>query len=291
MIELNNVTKRYGKQDAIDQVSLDIPQSGIYCLLGRNGAGKTTLLKMLAGRVPATEGQIMIDGKKISPGKMPEDVNYIESGAVQFNLRVSKLIDMAAELQPNFDREFAEEMIARFELDYKKKFEKLSLGMKTMVTTILALANKSKVVLLDEPVLGFDAIMRHQFNTLLLDSYQAHPRVIIVSTHLIDEIAKVTERLIIIDKGKLLLESSMDDIDEKAYTITGHACDVLPLITDLNCIGKTTAGSIIAAHIYDENTPAIPEGVSITRMGLQDFFINIVGGNSNGQKSLDSNQD
>jgi len=149
-----------------------------------------------------------------------------------------------------------------------------------MLTTILTLANQSKVVLLDEPTLGFDAIMRHQFNSLLLESYQANPRVIIVSTHLIDEIAKVIERLIIIDKGNLLLEAGMEDIDEKAYTISGHAKDVTPLIENLNCIGKTTAGSVMAAHIYGERiTPQ--EGISIDRMSLQDFFINIVGGNSN----------
>ena len=150
--------------------------------------------------------------------------------------------------------------------------------MKTMLTTIVTLANNSKAIYLDEPTLGFDAIMRSQFNTLLLASYQANPRLIIVSTHLIDEIAKVIERLIIIDNGKILLEAGIDDIDEKAYTLSGLQAVVLPVIEKLNCIGKTTAGGAVAAHIYDERiTP--PEGVSIDRMSLQDFFISIVGGN------------
>ncbi|MCL2377962.1 MAG: ABC transporter ATP-binding protein [Defluviitaleaceae bacterium] len=278
MIELKGVTKQYGKQSAINQLSLDIHQNGVYCLLGRNGAGKTTLMKLLAGRIPVTEGQITVDGKKVSPSKMPEEVTYIESSTSQFNLKISALIDISAELQSNFDREFAKEMAARFELDLNKKFGKLSQGMKTMLSTILALSSHSKVVLLDEPTMGFDAIMRHHFNALLMESYQAHPRIIIVSTHLIDEIAKVTERLIIIDKGRNLLETNMEDIDEKAYTITGPANAVAPLIEGLNCIGKTYAGSILAAHIYDENIETLPEGVTITRLGLQDFFINIVGG-------------
>ena len=139
---------------------------------------------------------------------MPEDISYIESGAVQFDKRVSNLIDMACELQKDFDRDFALKMVKRFELDPKKRFEKLSLGMKTMLTTILTLANTSKVVLLDEPTLGFDAIMRHQFNMLLLESYQAHPRLIIVSTHLIDEIAKVTEHNIYSIPSKRLLAAT-----------------------------------------------------------------------------------
>ena len=280
MIKFTNVTKKYGNTLALDHISLELPDSGIYCLLGRNGAGKTTFLKLLAGFIPATGGNIAVDGKSVSPGHMPEDVSFVENGSEQFNMKVSELIEIAAELQDEFDREFALEMMKRFKLKPDKKFRQLSFGMKTMLATIITLANNSKVILLDEPVLGFDAIMRDQFNTLLLESYHAHPRLIIVSTHLIDEIAKVTERLVIIDEGKILLETGIDDIDEKAYTLSGPTSTVLPLADSLNCIGRTTMGSVTAAHIYgDRITP--PDGVAIDRLSLQDFFINIVGGNSN----------
>ncbi|MCL2360358.1 MAG: ABC transporter ATP-binding protein [Defluviitaleaceae bacterium] len=277
MIELKSVTKKYGKTAAIDDLSMALPESGIYCLLGRNGAGKTTMMKMIAGHIAATTGQITVGGKNVSPGKMPEDVAYIESGSVQFNKRIGNLIDMAAELHNDFDRDFANKMVKRFELDTKKRFEKLSFGMKTMLTTILTLANQSKVILLDEPTLGFDAIMRSQFNALLLESYQANPRVIIVSTHLIDEIAKVIERLIIIEGGKLLLEAGLEDIDEMAYSLSGPTKDVMPIITNLNCIGQTVVGSVMAAHIYGERI-APPDGIVVDRISLQDFFINLVGG-------------
>lgn len=280
MIKITSVTKKYGSLAAIDCISLKILENGIYCLLGRNGAGKTTLMKLLAGHIAATEGEVIVDGKTVSTSRMPESVNFIEGGSVQFNMRVSELINLAAQLQEDFDLNFAREMTERFELDTKKRFKQLSFGMKTMLTSIITLSNKSKVILLDEPTLGFDAIMRDQFNTLLLESYQANPRVIIVSTHLIDEIAKVTERLIIIDKGRLLIEAGIDDIDEKAYTLSGLSQAVLPLLDGLNCIGKTSAGSVVAAHIYDERISP-PDGVTIDRLSLQDFFINIVGGNKN----------
>jgi ABC-2 type transport system ATP-binding protein len=285
MIEFANVTKKYGAAIAIgaggtaavDRVNLNIPGSGIYCLLGRNGAGKTTFMKLLAGHIAATEGQITVDGKRVTPGRMPDCVNYIESGSAQFNMQVSRLIDTAAELQENFDRSFAREMTERFELNPRKKYKQLSFGMKTMLTAIMTLANNSKIILLDEPTLGFDAVMRDQFNTLLLESYHTHPRIIIVSTHLIDEIAKVTERLIIINNGGILMEAGIDEIDEKAYTLSGPVKLVLPLLDRLNCIGKTTAGSVMAAHIYGDRI-APPAGVMIDRLSLQDFFINIVGG-------------
>jgi len=278
MIEFKNVTKNYGTAAAINHISITIPESGIYCLLGRNGAGKTTFMKMLAGHIAASSGQITINNAKVSPSKMPDCVNYVESGAVQFNMRVGQLIDIASNLQDKFDRSFALKAASRFELNLNKKYNQLSFGMKTMLSTIITLANNSKIILLDEPVLGFDAIMRHQFNTLLLESYNAHPRVIIISTHLIDEIAKITERLIIIDKGKILIETGIEDIDEKAYTLSGAATQITPLLSQLNCIGKQTAGSIMSAHIYGKCvTP--PTGITIDRLSLQDFFINIVGGN------------
>lgn len=278
MIEFQNVTKRYsGRTAALDDLSLTISQDGIYCLLGRNGAGKTTLMKLLAGYIGTTEGHVTIDGQKVSPARMPQGVNYIESGSEQFNMRVSELIETAGCLQEDFDRSFALKMTQRLALPLNKRYKSLSFGMKTMLTTILTLANNSKIILLDEPVLGFDAIMRDQFGTLLLESYQSRPRVIIVSTHLIDEIAKVAERLLIIDAGKILVNTDIDDIDEHAYTLTGPTEIVEPLLEGLGCIAKGTVGSMTAAHIYGDRI-APPDRVSLDRLSLQDFFINIVEG-------------
>jgi len=213
MIEFKEVIKLYGSTIAIDRINLKLPETGIYCLLGRNGAGKTTFMKLLAGHIAATNGKITVDGKPISPGHMPENVNFTASGGDLFNIKVSSLIDMAEALNNDFDLDFALKMMECFELAPDKKYKALSFGMKTMLTTIITLAKNSGTVLLDEPTLGFDPIMRDQFNALLLDSYSLHPRLIIVSTHLIYEIAKVSERLIIIDHGRILLESGINDID------------------------------------------------------------------------------
>ena len=92
MIKFKNVTKKYGTTRAIDCVTLNIPRSGIYCLLGRNGAGKTTLMKLIAGHIAATDGTITVDGRHVSPDKMPDNVNFIESGSVQFNMRDRKSV-------------------------------------------------------------------------------------------------------------------------------------------------------------------------------------------------------
>lgn len=145
-------------------------------------------MKLAAGHIiGCTDGEIFIDGKKISTGRTPECVNFVEGNSEQFNMKVSDLIETANLLQDAFDLGFARRMAERFELDGNKKYKQLSFGMKTMLTTILTLANSSKVILLDEPTLGFDAIMRDRFNTLLFESCELSPRVIIVSTQSHDQ--------------------------------------------------------------------------------------------------------
>ncbi|MDR2504801.1 MAG: ABC transporter ATP-binding protein [Oscillospiraceae bacterium] len=277
MINLKDVTKTFHGAAAIDRISMQIDDNGIYCLLGRNGAGKTTLMKLIAGHINRTDGSVTVNGKEVSVRNMPEDINYVEAGAAQFNMKVSELIEAAAAIQDGFDLDTAKRMAARYQLDGSKRYKHLSFGMKSMLSTILSLANTSRIVMLDEPTLGFDAFMRNQFNTLLAESYELHPRIIIVSTHLIDEIAKVAGSLIIINDGRLLLHTDISDIDERAYTLTGPADTLLPLLDNLNCIGQTRAGGRIAAHIYDRRIEP-PQGVTIDNLSPQDFFVQMVGG-------------
>ena len=199
--------------------------------------------------------------------------------SVHCNIEVESLIKIAKELDDDFDSKFAQSMLQKFRLDKKKKYSQLSFGMQTMLTTLMSLASNSKVVILDEPVLGFDAVMRSQFYELLTDSFENHPRLIIVSTHLIDEIAKSAQELIILDSGKILLQSSINDIDEKAYSITGMTKDVKPALNGLNVIGQKTVGGFTTAFIYDHRVD-VPGNLTVQALGLQEFFINMVGGNS-----------
>lgn len=122
MIELTNVTKRYHNVSVLKNVTLNIDMPGIYCLLGRNGAGKTTLLKSIAGYQNITDGQIQVGGKAITTSTLDTGVSYIENFAKHFNLSVRKLLRIASEVNPNYDFEFASEMVERFELDGKRNF-------------------------------------------------------------------------------------------------------------------------------------------------------------------------
>lgn len=276
MLNLKNVTKRYGNSVVLRNFSLSLDEPGICCLLGRNGAGKTTLLKSIAGWQRIDEGSIVLDGKEVSPGNLESGVSYVENFARHFNLPVRKLLDLAAKVNPEYDRDFSMDMMDRFELDGKKKFNNLSLGMKTMVSTIICLSSERKVILLDEPVLGFDAIMRLEFYRLLEESIRRHPRIIIVSTHIIEEIAGTVEKLIIIDRGRLLFSGSLDEVADKAYSVSGLCGEVESAVSALNVIGIDRVGTLATAYVYDRR-PDDGLRLDVRPMSLQDFFIQFAG--------------
>ena len=276
MIELKQVTKQYGQATVLKNITLTVDEPGIYCLLGRNGAGKTTLLKSIAGYQNITSGTIQVGGKTITPSTLDTGVSYIENFAKHFNLPVRKLLRIASEVNPNYDYDFASEMMERFELDGKKKFNHLSLGMKTMVSTIICLASNKEVILLDEPVLGFDAIMRVEFYDMLTESFQKHPRIIIVSTHIIEEIAKTIQKLIIIDKGSVRFFDTLQSVETKAFRVSGLQKDVEAATRGLHVIGQDAVGGLVTSYIFD-NPPEQAASLEIHPLSLQDFFIQMVG--------------
>ena len=276
MIELKQVTKRYGQAAVLKNITLSIDEPGIYCLLGRNGAGKTTLLKSIAGYQNITDGCIKVDGKEITTSTLDTGVSYIENFAKHFNLPVRKLLKIASEVNPDYDYDFASEMMERFELDGKKKFNHLSLGMKTMVSTIICLASSKDVILLDEPVLGFDAIMRVEFYGMLTESFKKHPRIIIVSTHIIEEIARTIEKLIIIDRGSIRFFDTLQSVEAKAFSVSGLQRDVEAATRGLNVIGQSTVGGLVTSYIFD-TPPQESASIEVRPLSLQDFFIQMVG--------------
>lgn len=276
MIELKQVTKQYGQATVLKNITLSIEELGIYCLLGRNGAGKTTLLKSIAGYQNITSGSIQVDGKAITTSTLDTGVSYIENFAKHFNLPVQKLLRIASEVNPNYDYDFAAEMMDRFELEGKKKFRHLSLGMKTMVSTIICLASSKNVILLDEPVLGFDALMRVEFYDMLTESFRKHPRIILVSTHIIEEIAKTIQKLILIDRGSVRFFDTLQAVETKAFCISGLQKDVEAATKDRNVIGQDAVGGLVTRYIFD-NPPEETGSLEIRPLSLQEFFIQMMG--------------
>lgn len=280
MIDFRGVTKTYGKKAALSDVSFSLREPKIYGLIGRNGAGKTTLMKLLAGKIAASEGEISVSGARVSALNMPENVRYIEAAKPQFNMRLSALFRFASFADPEFDSRFALRMAETLRLDLDKKYNALSFGMKTMVTTILSLSSRADVILLDEPVLGFDAVSRREFYSLLMESYAEHPRILIVSTHLIDEIADIAEHILMLREGRLVLHEDIHAISEKAYKITGLKESVALAAKGLNMLKMEEIGKYAAAYIYDERI-ATSQMLEITGMTAQELFVMMAEGDEN----------
>jgi len=275
MIKFDHVTKKYGRTLALNDLSLELDEPGIYCLLGRNGAGKTTFLKSLAGHIPVSQGLVEVDGRAVSTMAMPHDVHFVETAAAHFNIRLLDLFKEAEAVNPSFDAAFALEAASRFKLDTRKRYKHLSFGMKAMVNTLLALSSGKDILLLDEPVLGFDPVMRRTFYDMLGQCCADHPKTVIVSTHIIDEIEKTADHLIVIDKGKVILFCDLTEVDEKAYNVTGPADAVIAATQGLRILDETTVGGFLTRNVFDERIPA-NDNLKVSALTLSDFFVALV---------------
>lgn len=277
-IEIKNLSKSFGDVQALDDVSLKFEQNKIYGLLGRNGAGKSTLLNMISSRQFPDSGQISIN-----------EASDYEKDAVQRNIylmseqnyypetmKVKEIFKWSGEFYPNFDLAYAEDLAKQFNLDINKKVKGLSTGYSTIFKVIVALAVNAPYTLLDEPILGLDANHRDLFYQLLLENYEENPKTIVISTHLIEEVANMIEDIIIIKNGAILKNESCQELLSKGYTISGNASIVDQYIKDKNVIGQDVIGGLKSAYIMgDVNGSSVPSELEVGKLDLQKLFIEL----------------
>jgi len=276
-IEVKNVTKKYGAVTALDDVSMTLEENRIYGLLGRNGAGKSTLLNIITNRVFPTSGEVLIDGEPAlendrALGKvycMSEQPLYPES------MTVKEVFKWTREFYPNMDMEYALALADKFSLSTRKRVKALSTGYTSIYKIIAALACNAPMLLLDEPVLGLDANFRDLFYRELIARYSEQPRTIVISTHLIEEAADIVEHVVIINKGRVILDDSTQNVLSSGCTVTGPADLVDAYVAGHRVLGSDMLGGIKSAYLLGvPNSPA-PAGVEISRMKLQSLFIHL----------------
>lgn len=279
-----NLSKKYGRTYALRNLNLQLEENVIYGLLGRNGAGKTTLLNMIAGGIFPDCGTIEVRGKKLGRGELPRDFCFVREKNKHFGgARVIEILQVAANFHPNWDWTFAHELIKTFQLDPHKKIRQLSRGTESLVGNIIGLASRAPLTLYDEPVLGLDVLMRERFYKALLEDYANHPRTILLSTHLIDEIATVTEKVYIIEAGSLLLHDEMDRIRMSAHLIRGNSEAVASFTAGKRVLHTETYGRGTLAAIYEklddgDMQQARAMDISIENLTLQKFFSYLIEG-------------
>lgn len=277
-LELNGLTKKYGSSTALDSVSVKLEPNKIYGLLGRNGAGKTTILNILSARIFATSGEALVFGKGAY-----ENIDVLkkiclieEKGFYDNGIRVCQVLKLAGGLYPNWDEKYAKSLVKTFELDERKKYKQLSRGMESALGLIIGLASRAELTIFDEPSLGLDAVIRERFYDAVIEDFAEHPRTIIISTHLIDEVSRLFEDVVIIDSGKLLLHSNSAELQEKAFYISGQEAVVREVAKDAIVMSEENFGNTLILCVYAKSGIKARTDVDIQPMPLQKLFVQLI---------------
>jgi ABC-2 type transport system ATP-binding protein len=276
--------KRYKKTEVFQKLNLELESGRIYGLIGRNGAGKTTLLSILSAQNPATEGKVTLDGQPIWENEealkricFSRELN-VGSNASLGAMKIKEYLRIASVYLPNWDQEMAEKLTNLFQLDVKKRLNKLSKGMTSMVTIIVALASKAEFTFLDEPVAGLDVVAREQFYRLLLDEFTDTGRTFVISSHIIEEAADLFEETILLDKGRILVKENTQDFLEQCVYVTGKAEDVERAVCGLETHHMESFGRSrgVMVRLYPGQRIQ-GENLTVQPMSLQKVFVALCG--------------
>src|SRR4030081_2409469 len=216
-IEAHGLRKVFGTTVALDNVDLRVEEGRILGLISPNGAGKTTALNAILG-LTSYDGQLSVLGRDPwnAREELMRDVSFIADVAVLPRwIRVTQLLDYVAGVHPKFDRAKAEGFLTKTEIKRTSKVRHLSKGMVAQLHLALVMAIDAKLLVLDEPTLGLDILYRKQFYESLLNDYFDRSRTIVVTTHQVEEIQDVITDLIIINRGRIVLECSMEEFDSR----------------------------------------------------------------------------
>lgn len=256
VLETKSLTKSYGAVMAIKEFTVKLDSNKIYGLLGRNGAGKTTFLNLITSRIFADSGEIKLFGQDAVENQevLPKICYMPEKNLFITSMRVSEIIKSASEFYENFDREYADQLCIKFNLDKRKKYKALSRGYESILRVVIGLASRAPVTIFDEPVLGLDAAVRDLFYRELIEDYVKFPRTFIISTHLIEESADVFEDAIIIKEGVLVEQLTVEELKERARYISGKAAIVDEAAAGLKVLHSEMVGNIKVCAIYDKFT-------------------------------------
>jgi ABC-2 type transport system ATP-binding protein len=224
-IETVGAGRRYGDFWALRDCTLSLPAGSITALVGPNGAGKTTLLNLLVGLLPASEGQLRVDGTQptSSPAFLARVGFLAQDCPLYKEFSVADMLHFGRAMNPSWDDVLARERIAAAEVPLKRRAGKLSGGQRAQVALALAVAKRPHVLLLDEPLAALDPLARRDFLKSLLESATATGITVLLSSHLIGELARVCDHLVVIRDGQLRLAGELDDLLGEHHFVAGSA--------------------------------------------------------------------
>ena len=281
-IEVKNVSHSFKYKKICDNININFEENKIYGLLGKNGAGKTTLINIIVNQLLCNHGEVKIFGKNPNEDiRVLDDICIVrEREFYDIEYKVKDIFKAYFYFYKDYDYKLQEKLCKRFEINQKLSYKKLSRGMKTLVSNIIGICSNSPITIFDEPTIGLDEVNREEFYSILLESYTHKNRTIIISTHQINEVEQLLEKVIIIKNGKVEVDDYIDEVKEKSYHITGKKEDLnkLSILKNRSPIKSFGNNEVYSYYgeINDQDLALIETlNIELDNMSIQDLFINM----------------
>ncbi len=281
-LEARGLGVRYGRTTALDAVDLTVPAGSITGLLGRNGSGKTTLASVAAAFRRPTAGTLLVGGQDPWENEdlLPRVLLVRECGDVLDSETLRTNLRYTADCRPAFSQDVAERLLDRFALDPGAKPRRLSRGQRSAFGIVLAVATRADLTILDEVHLGLDAPSRYAFYDALLEDYVEHPRTVVLSSHLIGEVERLLEHVVVLDHGRVLLAQQVDALTGRGVSVTGPVREVERFVVGRTVLGRQQLGGTVQATVLAtltdaELADARTAGLELGPVPLQDLFVHL----------------
>jgi ABC-type multidrug transport system ATPase subunit len=288
VVEIENLSRRFGKTVALDEVDFSVSPGCVYGLVGANGAGKTTLIKHILGLLRAKTGSVRVFG--LDPVKNPVEVlrriGYLsEERDLPEWMRIHELMRYTRAYHPNWDTAYADELIKTFGLDPSTKVKSLSKGMRAQTGLIAAAAHRPDLLLLDEPSTGLDAVVRRDILNAIVRAVADDGRTVLFSSHLLDEVELMSDYVTMIHDGRAVLQGELDGIKERHHILNvqfsaplSHAPE---LAGALSVEGQGRSWTAVCDGAFEQVRDAVSamggEIVNTRNASLQEIFVARVG--------------
>lgn len=282
-ISTSGLTRRYHQSAALDDVTVDIADRCVTGLLGHNGAGKSTLMRIVAGQDFASDGTVHVFGEQpLENDAVLRRIVFVREDQSFPDIRVCQAVQAASWFYPNWDADFAASLLDDFHLPRGRVVKRLSRGMRSALSIVIGLAARADLTLFDEPYAGLDAASRQLFYDRLLADFAEYPRAILLSTHLIDEIADALERVVVLDRGRLVLDAPADEVRGTAATVSGPSAAVDEYVAGRRVLHRRAIGSRAAVTIATPvdaaaRVRALALGVTLEPLSLQQLLVHASG--------------
>ncbi|MGI8392256.1 ATP-binding cassette domain-containing protein [Leucobacter sp. Z1108] len=277
-IETRGLTRVHRDVRALDDVSVRIHRNTITGLLGRNGAGKTTFMSLATAQDLPTEGSVLIDGQApFEHASVLEQLCFIrDNQRYPDDYKLKHALRAAAIFYPNWDGKLANELVGLFRIPQKTIIKKFSRGQFSALGIVLGLASRAPITFFDEPYLGLDATARTYFYDMLLRDFSEHPRTFVISTHLISEMDRLLERVVILDRGRVVQDAEVDELRGLAFQVAGRAEMLEGFVAGRRVLARHRVGGLATAVVEgrvtaEDREAAAAAGLDLGQVSLQEL--------------------